>query len=168
VGDREEARALLSAAAVRMRAHEMLAIALSDGLAEWRVDLDKLADAADLTAEVVRANYPDLKVPFHARWRHFTANGRDLWAEATKPDDPTDLGHAAFNLVIPSVLLDAGAGPAWRYRDATGAVLGRSEGLGVASLRFWESGGLDDLSKVTAASVGEAFQVSTDNPLVGV
>ncbi len=166
--EREVAKHLLSAAAVRARARELLDLALTDGLAEWRVELARLDAAADLTAETVRANYPDLRVPFHARWRHFTANGRDLWAEAKKPSDPTDLGRAAFDLVIPSVLLDAGAGPAWRYRDATGAELARSEGLGVASLRMWESGALDDLSAVDAAAVAEAFQVSDDNPLVGV
>jgi hypothetical protein len=169
IDETAEARRLLSAAAVRERAHELLQIALSGGLAEWRVDLSRLADAADLTADVVRTNYPDLKVPFHARWRHFTASGRDLWAEAGKPSDPTELGRAAFDLVIPSVLLDAGAGMGWRYRDTgTGAELSRSEGLGVASLRMWQSGALDDLSKVTAAAVAAAFQVSDDNPLVGV
>lgn len=169
VGEVAEARALLSAAAVRERAHELLRIAVADGLAEWRVDLVRLAAAADLTAETVRANYPDLKVPFHARWRHFTAVGRDLWAEAEKPSDPVELGRAAFGLVIPSVLLDAGAGMGWRYSDAaTGAVLSRSEGLGVASLRMWESGALDDLSGVQADDVALAFQVTDDNPLVGV
>lgn len=167
--DTQIARSLLSAAAVRARAHELFAIAEADGLAEWRVDLSRLPAAADLTAETVRANYPDLAVPFHARWRHFTAAGRDLWAEADRPADPTELGRAAFDLVIPSVLLDAGAGMAWRYRDAaTGAELSRSEGLGVASLRFWEAGGLEDLRAVDAASVARAFQVSHDNPLVGV
>ncbi|HEY8615921.1 DUF1688 family protein [Phenylobacterium sp.] len=166
--DLNSAADLLSAAAVRARAHELLAIALDGGLDEWRVDLAKLDAAADLTTETVRANYPDLNVPFHARWRHFNAGGRDLWAEASKPADRTALGRAAFDLVIPSVLLDAGAGPGWRYRDATGAELARSEGLGVASLRMWQAGALDDLSQVTAASVAEAFQVSEDNPLVGV
>jgi len=168
MSDATTARALLTAAAVRSRAHELLEIALADGLAEWRVDLARLDAAADLTAETVRANYPDLRVPFHARWRHFTANGRDLWAEAEKPSEPMELGRAAFDLVIPSVLLDAGAGPAWRYRDPTGAELARSEGLGVASLRMWESGALDDLSAVDPAAVAEAFQVADDNPLVGV
>lgn len=175
----ETARGLLSAAAVRERAHEMLAIAEDGGLAEWRLDLSQLEAAADLTAETVRLNYPDLNVPFHARWRHFVVGGRDLWAEREKPSDPAELGRAAFDLVIPSVLLDAGAGAAWRYRDAaTGAVLGRSEGLGVASLRFFESGAMssdpadplraDALGKVDAAMIGEAFQVTTDNPLVGL
>jgi len=177
--DETTARSLLTAAAVRERAHEMLALAEADGLAEWRVDLPRMEAAADLTAETVRANYPDLKVPFHARWRHFTVDGRDLWAEREKPSDPAELGRAAFDLVIPSVLLDAGAGAAWRYRDAaTGAVLGRSEGLGVASLRFFESGAMssdpadplraDALGQVDAAMIGQAFQVSADNPLVGL
>lgn len=168
VGDRHEAERLLSAAAVRETADRMFLLAQDGGLPEWRLDMSRMDFAADLTAETVRANYPDLNVPFHARWRHFTAGGRDLWGEAQKPSQPLELGRAAFDLVIPSVLLDAGAGPGWRYRDASGAELSRSEGLGVASLRMWESGALDDLSAVTAASVSEAFQVSDSNPLVGV
>ena len=138
------ARSLLSAAAVRERAHEMLAAALAGEVAEWRVDLSRLEAAADLTAEVVRHDYPDLNVPFHARWRHFAVQGRDLWAERDKPwSDPKEQARAAFDLAITSVLLDAGAGPAWRYRDAaTGASLARSEGLGIASFRMFEAGAL--------------------------
>lgn len=177
--DLQTARGLLSAAAVRRRAHEMLGLAEAGDLAAWRLDLARLETAADLTADTVRLNYPDLQVPFHARWRHFVVEGRDLWAERDKPSDPAELGRAAFDLVIPSVLLDAGAGAAWRYRDtATGAVLGRSEGLGVASLRFFESGAMssdpsdplraDALHKIDAAMIGKAFQVSADNPLVGL
>ncbi|HEX7760767.1 MAG TPA: DUF1688 family protein [Caulobacteraceae bacterium] len=175
------ARSLLSAAAVRERAHELLAIGLADGLAEWRIDLARLDVAADLTAEVVRDSYPDLNVPFHARWRHFMAGGRDLWAERTAGLrwSKAEAGRAAFDLAITSVLLDAGAGAAWRYRDAaTGAVLGRSEGLGIASLRLFESGALsvdpadplraDGLGKVDAALLARAFQVGDDNPLVGL
>ena len=168
VGDRAEAERLLSAHAVRDAANAMFRLAQANDLPQWRIDLSRMAAAADLTAETVRANYPDLNVPFHARWRHFRADGRDLWADADKPSDPMELGRAAFNLVIPSVLLDAGAGPGWRYSDAAGAELSRSEGLGVASLRMWQSGALDDLSVVSAASVAQAFQVSDDNPLVGV
>jgi hypothetical protein len=167
---------------VRGRAHELLDIALASGLAEWRVDLGRLAHAADLTAEVVRANYPDLKVPFHARWRHFVVGGRDLWAEqiASEPFADRDAAaRAAFDLVIPSVLLDAGAGAAWRYRDAaTGAELGRSEGLGVASLRMFQAGAFasdparplqaDALARVDADLLAKAFQVTPDNPLVGL
>ncbi|CAN7332709.1 URC4/urg3 family protein [Phenylobacterium sp. LjRoot225] len=176
------ALSLLSAAAVRERAHELLDIALAGGLAEWRVDLARLDPAADLTAEVVRANYPDLKVPFHARWRHFTAAGRDLWSERadrTPWADPAQKARAEFDLAIVSVLLDAGAGAAWRYRDAeTGIELSRSEGLAVASLRLFEAGVLSadprqplqagGLARLDAARLAQAFQVNPDNPLVGL
>jgi len=174
------ARSLLSAGAVRTRAHEMLAAALAGEVAEWRLDLARLEAAADLTAQVVREAYPDLRVPFHARWRHFTVQGRDLWAEREKPwRDPKDQARAAFDLAITSVLLDAGAGAGWRYRDAaTGAKLARSEGLGIASLRLFESGALsaqaddplraDGLARVDARMLATAFQASADNPLVGL
>lgn len=176
------ARSLLSAAAVRERAHELLDIALAGGIAEWRVDLARLEAAADLTAEVVRANYPDLKVPFHARWRHFVTGGRDLWAERAARvawTDAAERARAEFDLAVVSVLLDAGAGATWRYRDAeTGAQLGRSEGLAVASLRLFEAGWLstdpdrplraDGLGGLDAARLALAFQAGPDNPLVGL
>ena len=170
---------LLSAAAVRERAHQVLDLMQQGKVADWRLDLSRMEVAADLTAETVRQNYPDLNVPFHARWRHFVIQGRDLWAERDKPADPLERGRAAFDLVIPSVLLDAGAGPGWSYvDDATGATLSRSEGLGVASLRLFEAGLLssdpsdplraDALGKVDAALIERAFQVTDANPLVGV
>jgi hypothetical protein len=176
------AHSLLSAAAVRQRAHELLDVALDGGLADWRVDLSRLEPAADLTAQVVRASYPDLKVPFHARWRHFTAGGRDLWAErtaATAWSDAAERARAEFDLAIVSVLLDAGAGPAWRYHDrGTGAELTRSEGLAVASLRLFETGGLstdparplqaDGLERLRTEQLAQAFQVGLDNPLLGL
>ena len=72
--DQEALRGLLSAAAVRERAHEMLELALAGQVEGWRVDLSRLADAAELTARVTREAYPDLDIPFHARWRHFMAS----------------------------------------------------------------------------------------------
>ncbi len=179
VPESETAERLLSAAAVRSAAEGMLRLAEDGDLADWKVDLGRLEVAADLTAETVRLNYPDLDVPFHARWRHFTVAGRDLWAELDTPSDPDERARAAFDLVIPSVLLDAGAGMGWRYKDpGTGAVLGRSEGLGVASLRLFQSGALsahpddplraDALGRVDAALIAKGFQVSDDNPLAGL
>lgn len=175
------ARSLLTSAAVRERAHDLLAAALAGEVEAWRVDLACLDVAADLTVQVVRESYPNLDVPFHARWRHFTIAGRDLWAERTRELDwsPQDAARAAFDLAIVSVLLDAGAGMNWRYRDvATGQTLARSEGLAIASLRLFESGALasdaddplraDALSRADASLIASAFQVTEDNPLVGV
>jgi hypothetical protein len=175
------ARSLLTAAAVRDRAAKMLALGLDGKLTAFTVDLDPLPAAADFVAEVIRANYPSLAIPFHARWRHFIVGGRDLGRELLETiADPTERGRAAFDLAIVSVLLDAGAGMGWRYRDAaTGAELSKSEGLAVASLRMFEAGAFStdgksarvDAARLLALSPGDiaaGFQVSDTNPLVGL
>jgi hypothetical protein len=179
-----EAKALLTAAAVRERSHELLEIALADDLAHWRVDLDRLGEVAAFTAGVIRDRYPTLEVPFHARWRHFVFGGRDLWAELEARArwlEPEAGARAAFDLVITSVLLDAGAGGAWTYRDrASGIAAGRSEGLALAGLRLFESGALsavradplradaETLAHLPANLLAEAFQASDANPLAGL
>jgi hypothetical protein len=157
-------RQLLSAAAVRERAHEMLELALDGGVDGWRVDLDRLHDAADLTAAVTRQAYPDLRIPFHARFRHFVAGAPKL-----PQGDAAERGRAAFDLVILSVLLDAGSGPGWRYSDEeSGKTFTRSEGLAIASQRMFEAGALRDLPTLGTDALAEGFQVSEDNPLAGL
>ena len=144
MGDADAARALLSAHAVRERAHEMLAAGLRGDLAHFTIDLESLGTTAHVVSELTRVSYPDGNVPFHARWRHFVLGGRDLWGERaaqTAWASPAAKARAEFDLAITSVLLDAGAGPSWRYLDpATEQVVARSEGLGVASLRMFEAG----------------------------
>ena len=159
---------LLSAAAVRERAHEMLEIALDGGVEGWRVDPGRLQAAAELTARTTREAYPDLRIPFHARWRHFVAGEPRLPA-----GDPAERARAAFDLTILSVLLDAGAGPGWRFSDpASGKTFTRSEGLAVASQRLVESGALDTRG-AALESLGDevlalGFQTSESNPLAGL
>ena len=160
----------------------MLEIGLSGGLDHWRVDLDRLPETAAFVAEVIRDQYPDLKVPFHARWRHFVLGGRDLWVELAGAAGESAVARArtAFDLAIVSVLLDAGSGPGWRYRDeATGIEAARSEGLALASLRMFQAGAFAGpegglkataagLQGLTAEGLADGFQVSGDNPLAGL
>jgi hypothetical protein len=182
--DRRAALTLLSAAAVRERASEMLAAGLDGRLDHFTVHPDWLAAAAVIVANVVRTNYPDLAVPFHARWRHFVVAGRDLWRERMAPTLWTDAAaqaRAAFDLAMVSVLLDAGAGSEWRYRDAaTGIELGRSEGLALASLRMFEAGlfsadpvdplraDAERLLSIDAQALAAGFQADAQNPLLGL
>jgi hypothetical protein len=154
----------------------MLELALADQVEGWSVDLARLDDAAELTAQVTREAYPDLAIPFHARWRHFVAGEPKLpW------DDAAKRARAAFDLVILSVLLDAGAGPGWRWRDpVSGAELARSEGLAVASQRLFEAGAFsaDDraplradagtLAGLGADTLARGFQADEANPLAGL
>lgn len=169
---------LLSAAAVRERAHEMLDIAIDGGVDGWKVHMERLGDVAELTANVTRERYPSLAIPFHARWRHFVA-GDPLLANGDGADKAA-VGRAGFDLVILSVLLDAGAGAEWRYHDSrTGMTLSRSEGLAVASQRMLEQG-LFSTDRNVARADGEAlaalatealehgFQVGEENPIVGL
>ncbi len=162
----------------------MLQAGLDEKLSAFALDMDRLPALSQFVAGVIRNNYPSLQVPLHARWRHFSLGGRDLWAEiaarAAWPDKAAK-ARAAFDLAIVSVLLDAGAGPDWRYRDAeTGIVVGRSEGLALASLRMFEAGLLSAhsqdrlradatrLMQISAADLAKAFQVTAHNPMTGL
>ena len=156
---------LLSASAVRGRAHEMLGLALDGRVEGWAVDLSRLGRAADLTAAATLERYPNLDIPFHARWRHFVAGEPILPGTS----DPAVRARAAFDLVILSVLLDAGTGPGWRFADPVGGrTFTRSEGLAVASQRMFESGALTDLESLETADLARGFQVDDSNPLVGL
>jgi len=175
---------LLSAAAVRERAHRMLAAGLDGNLANFAIDLGKLDATAEMVLATTRAAYPSLDVPFHSRWRHFVIGGVDRFARlaaAARWPDKAARARAAFDLAIISVFLDAGAGPDWRYRDAvTGQAIGRSEGLALASLDMFARGAFsaraDDplrvdaevLAGLTAQALSDGFQVSNTNPLVGL
>lgn len=148
---------------------------------------DALAAAARYVADVVRRNYPDLAVPYHSRWRHFSVGGVDRWArmaEQNRQLPPDELARVRIDLAVISVLLDAGAGDAWRYRERGAgpgkrAVFARSEGLAVASVDLFKSGALSAdpdrplradaaaLAKFDAAALESAFQVDADNPLAG-
>lgn len=182
--DAAAAHSLLSAQAVRTRAQRMLALGLDDKLPNFRVDLSKLDAAAELVIATTRKAYPSLDVPFHARWRHFVVDGVDRFAalaQATRWNDSAAQARAAFDLAIVSVFLDAGAGAQWRYHDGvTGKDLGRSEGLALASLDMFARGAFSSktndplrvdaaaLAQLTAEKLAAGFQVSADNPLVGL
>jgi hypothetical protein len=178
------ALSLLNAKAVRERAHRMLAIGLEDKLPNFRIDLDRMESAVELVTQTTRKAYPSLEVPFHSRWRHFVTNNDDRWADIadqTKWPDHATRARAEFDLAIVSVFLDAGAGPTWRYRDPkTGSAIGRSEGLGLASLAMFESGvfsanpleplrvDADALAHFSIADLERGMQVSSANPLIGL
>ncbi|MBA5847915.1 DUF1688 family protein [Gordonia amicalis] len=175
---------LRTSTAVRERSRQLLDRARGGRSPWFTVQDDALASAADIVVEITRERHPDGAIPFHSRWRHFEAGGidrleslRDMLTPANSPDHI----RALVDVVLVSVLLDAGAGPEWSYREkSTGLVLTRSEGLGVAS---WEAfvGGLFSgdaaqpsrvdaagLRAVTVESLGAAFQVSAGNPITGL
>jgi hypothetical protein len=182
VSDATAAKSLLSAAAVRERAHKMLA--RGDKLPNFGIDLGKLDETANLVIDTTKAAYPTLDVPFHSRWRHFDIDGFDYWDEIDKAmawPSLQERSRTAFDLVIVSVLLDAGAGPNWKFLyPVSGEYVSRSEGLALASLVMfrncefskWPSYPLrvdaEMLEGITEQKLAEGFQVTKDNPLQGV
>ena len=176
---------LLSSAAIRERCANILSCALAGESRWFTVDLGQLDPAAEQVAAITRRRYPDLAVPYHSRWRHFEAGGFDragsLFAPLMSSGDLIETARSRIDLAVVAVLLDAGAGGAWRYTDAaTGFVAGRSEGLGIASLRAFEAGPFSSdagrplqvdcqgLAALDAPTLAAAFQVRADNPLVGL
>jgi len=175
---------LLSAATVRDRAQRLLALAIDGKLDHFSVDLNRLPTVADYVIATMKSGYPDGEIPFHSRWRHFEAGRIDRWGglvEAAGITDPMIFGRAAYDLVITSVLLDAGAGPDWKYvESATGETFARSEGLAVASFAMFASGLFSSnpedplradaasLAALTEAELADGFQVGPGNPMVGL
>ncbi|AOZ03339.1 uracil phosphoribosyltransferase [Cupriavidus sp. USMAHM13] len=185
------AAALLSARAVRKHCAEVTRFVASGESALFSWHPERVPEIADYVSATIRRRYPDLVVPYHSRWRHFEAGGPgetvDRWrmlcerAGLNGPEQREERARIGIDLVIPSVLLDAGAGPDWRYRDsASDQMLSRSEGLGVASFDLFARGGFsaalgdplradaERLMRIDVSSIASAFQVAQHNPLVGL
>jgi hypothetical protein len=174
---------LNDAAAVRERCgvvHRWVADGRSPHFA---LDESRLRAVAAYVADVTREAYPDLKIPYHSRWRHFSAGGVDRWGALAARSDADGLERArmAADLATVSVLLDAGAGDRWRYRERdSGLSFARSEGLAVASFDMFRAGAFSAdparpwrvdsvaLATIDAATLARHFQVGAENPLVGL
>jgi hypothetical protein len=171
---------LNTAAAVRERCG-MVHRWVADGRSRYFTLDESLEAVAAYVADVTREAYPNLKIPYHSRWRHFSAGGIDRWNElAARIDtDAAERARIAVDLAMVSVLLDAGAGEHWRYREGS-LSFARSEGLAVASFDMFRAGAFSSdpdrpwrvdsiaLAKIDAATLGRHFQVDAGNPLVGL
>ncbi len=175
---------LLSPPAIRERSLKLFELARS-GKTHFAYHPEKLEAVIDFVVETIRAKYPDLKIPFHSRWGHFKAAGVDRVASVLEPRlkgfPAAERARVKLDLVIVSVLLDAGAGEQWKFREeSTGQSIARSEGLGVASFWMFMNGlfSHDPEAPLQANAMGlrhirreklaQAFQISNTNPLTGL
>jgi hypothetical protein len=175
------ATALLSAAAVRERCEIVFAAAERGATQHFRLASAQLDEAVDRVIATTRRRYPDLAIPYHSRWRHFTTGGVDRAALVAPAADAAETARSRIDLAIVSVMLDAGAGARWCFHEAeTGRVLSRSEGLAVASLRAMQAGHFSAdpgspwradaavLSQISPKALAGAFQHGTGNELLGI
>ncbi|MCP3102467.1 URC4/urg3 family protein [Myxococcus sp. K15C18031901] len=174
---------LRTTAAIRERCHQLLDLGLAGKLPHFRVEPSRLPAVVDTVLEVTRDCYPALDIPLHSRWGHFDVGGVGRVAELDarlKGVPPQERARAKLDLVVVSVLLDAGSGPRWRYTEPGGATYARSEGLAVASLRMFMEGlfssdpdrplraDAEALGRLTREQLARGMQVSEDNPLDGL
>ena len=174
---------LLTPKAVMDKAYQIFRYA-EEGHTNFNINLDRIPEVADFVLEVTKKNYPTLEIPFHSRWGHFNTPSLNRIEKFNKNligFDAKERGRRKLDLVITSVLLDAGAGDTWKFTDPeTGEIIARSEGLALASYHLFSEGHLSNdrsdpmrvdgeaLKNLTVETVGMVFQVSDENPLVGL
>ncbi|KAF1313640.1 hypothetical protein FI667_g17154, partial [Globisporangium splendens] len=198
--DEERVEYLRSLVSVREGCQRVYALAKEDKLPNFTVAFDKIPGVADYVINVIRQSYPDdiTAVPFHSRYtclesmasfRNGEPRARGKGATflfkasmtATWDCDALEKARRLIDLALVSVLLDAGAGPTWKFKEPnTEDYYSRSEGLGIASLHMFLQGAFssdllnphrsdaDALSNLPSDAIAKAFQVDDEtNPMVG-
>ncbi|KAL6864633.1 DUF1688 domain-containing protein [Trichoderma novae-zelandiae] len=180
---------LKSLRAVRERSRIVLEAAREGGLNNFELDESRMKETAEFVAGVVSRDFgPDryADIPPHGRWEHFSIGGVprlenlvQRWQDSEVTD--VEITRRLIDLFFVSVLLDAGAGDTWAFREPGGdKAYGRSEGIAVASLYMFNDGAFSSsadgnkatvdgyaLSKLTEETFIRHFQVGPQNPIVG-
>ncbi len=178
----DEIHFILSPKAIRDRAEKIFQLSKL-GHTSFQYHPEKFQPTVDYVLQVINKNYPDLNIPFHSRWGHFRAGKIDRAAmldQQIKTESNLEKARIKLDLVITSVLLDAGAGADWKYfEESSKQNFQRSEGLGVASYYMFCSGVMSadrhtcqadqkGLGQIQVEDLKKYFQVTNENPLVGV
>ncbi|WP_028388053.1 URC4/urg3 family protein [Legionella fairfieldensis] len=169
---------------IRQQAQRILALARQNGLRHFILDESKMAFTVDWVLEVIDDQYPSFTIPYHSRWRHFEVGGVDRIKKMNSQLaelSAEEQGKILYELVILSVLLDAGAGKRWIYKEQPGDQrYSRSEGLALASLALYLQGAFsadvnqplrvdaERLIQFSRTDFKTGFQVSDNNPLDGI
>ncbi|EPQ50303.1 DUF1688-domain-containing protein [Gloeophyllum trabeum ATCC 11539] len=174
--------------AIRERCGRVYDLAKQGKLEYFEYHPEKEADVAAFCSDIIQRDFGTnyASIPPHGRWRHLDAGRLRVepliakWKESEHIDEK-EICKRLLDLFLVSVLLDAGAGNSWQYKEEdSGQSFSRSEGLGVASIHMFEQGlfsGNSDqpyrvdalgLSQITTEKTAEAMQVTESNPMVGI
>ncbi|PAV17929.1 hypothetical protein PNOK_0641500 [Pyrrhoderma noxium] len=180
---------LRSLPAIRERCSKVHALAQKDKLHFFEYHPEKEEDAIKFCLNIINRDYGSNtgSIPPHGRWRHLDAGRPRIepliakWKESSSAPDDKEICRRLIDLFLVSVLLDAGAGNIWKYKEpGTTNEYNRSEGLGVASFHMFDEGffsgdeshphrvDAEGLSRITPEKVGAAMQVSDTNPMNGL
>ncbi|SGY79567.1 BQ5605_C008g05165 [Microbotryum silenes-dioicae] len=176
---------LRSLPSIRARCSEVFALAEADQLQYWTLDLSQQPKIVDFVCSLIERDYGTnyASIPPHGRWRHFVGDRIEPLLTKWHSDNVNDLEIARrlVDLMVVSVLMDAGAGNEWKFTPKEGGEpIGRSEGLAVGSLEMFSQGMFSDLAeqpyrvdavglaKISTSQISEAMQVSSSNPMTGI
>lgn len=175
---------LRSCQAIREQSNYLFELACQEKLQNFQIDLTLLEKTADFVLDVINEHYPDGVIPFHSRWRHLEAVNQDKmksFNQSLSSLSSLERTQVKFDLIIVSVLLDAGAGSQWCYEDQeTGKIYQRSEGLALGSWQMFCQGIFSNnpdfpyqvnahaLRSLTVETLSHGLQVSHTNPLLGL
>lgn len=167
---------------IRQRSHQIFNLAKEDKLQHFSYQAEFFDQTLNFVIGMTKKNYPTFDIPYHSRWRHFLIDDKDFLKDFNTVDcDKDEKARREIELVIISVLLDAGAGADWTYRTKQyDLTLNRSEGLAIASLDLFLEGmfssdknqsfqvDIDGINSLSLESFSEAFQIRESNPLIGL
>lgn len=175
---------------IRGRCGEIYKLAELGRLENFTLHAKRMDKVVDMILKLIERDYGKTdqhsindtlkKIPPHGRWRHFgEQNLQELIKNLSTCCGEGSIPKSILDLFVVAVLLDAGAGDKWKYKDVDGSVYSRSEGLAVATLRMFQDeqfgqsqpNRIVDSSKLKTLKEEEfkrSFQVSEDNPLLGV
>ncbi|AGO10494.1 AaceriABR042Wp [[Ashbya] aceris (nom. inval.)] len=176
---------LCSLRAVRETSFEVFRYISARGQGKYcKLDLEKLTDVVQYILNIIERDYGELTgaIPPHGRLQHFNVGGVDRVGELLRDwpgVDEIELSRRLVDLVVFSVLVDAGAGSLWSFTEpGSGLRVGRSEGIALASFYMFKNGMLSadgsttvsghHLAAMPLETFKEAFQVTEENLIVGI
>lgn len=153
----------------------------------FKLNLSSMPKVVEFLCGIIERDYGSNydSIPPHGRWQHVNAGGHtrlESLVTQWRLDgvDEVEISRKLLDLILVSVLVDAGAGNVWSY-NVNGETYNRSEGLAVASYHMFVDGALSDnpsddpykvngqkLKNMTMEEFCQGFQISDSNPLSGL
>lgn len=153
----------------------------------YELDESNMSHVTEYLCKIIVRDYGSNyhSIPPHGRWQHLNAGGHprveqliDQW-RVSKVDE-VEISRRLIDLLLVSVLVDAGAGNLWKYRVDNSESYSRSEGLAVASYYLFVDGEFSNdrnvkfqvngqkLKDFTMEKFMKGFQLSDNNTLTGI
>lgn len=167
---------------VRKQCYRILDLAKNDKLEHLKLNLSQIPVATKYVIDCIEKYYPSKIIPMHSRFRHFETEEIDKLMKIWKSAKITKIERVKrlIDLATISVLIDAGAGPNWKYTKSNGDQKRRSEGIAAASFQMFLSGFFSSdlaiktrvnsikLKELTSRDLQLALQISNTNPMIGL